>query len=146
MDAMSFAFKDRRAGRVESLNDYKAFGDDVDMTVDEADANVVTSVMQWDPLKPMPVLDLDVPIEAVPSTTRGHFHLYIDRPMHSDQLFKLLDVMCEVGLLEPGYVEAAKIRGYTSVRLPHVKKPPRGIPVDELAVTVVASPTPPLFE
>jgi hypothetical protein len=128
---MSYVFRGRKAGRVESLNDYKAFGDDVDFTVDQEAANVVTSCEDdsspWAaPDIHLPVLDLDFPIVAEPSTTEGHFHLYIDRAMTWDQLVKLMDVMEEVGLLETGYVEAAKIRSYSSVRLPGVKKPPRG--------------------
>lgn len=128
---MAFHFRGRRAGRVESLNDYKAFGDDVDFDVDEDAANVVTSryddVFHVDgqPELHLPVLDLDFPITAEPSTTNGHHHLYIDKAMTWDQLVKLMAVMQEVGLLEPGYVDAAKVRGYTSARLPWVHKPGR---------------------
>ena len=124
---MSYEFRGRKAGRVESLNDYRAFGDDVDFDVVQDRANVVTSRADdtWGTTEHLPVLDLDFPIVAEPSTTEGHFHLYIDRAMSWDQLVKLMDGMEEVGLLETGYVEAAKIRGYSSVRLPGVLKPPR---------------------
>jgi hypothetical protein len=124
---VSFHFRGRKAGRVETLNDYKAFGDDVDFAVDKDAANVVTS--RWSGSEVvdlhMPVLDLDFPLVAEPSTTPGHHHLYIDRAMSWDQLVKLMDVMEEIGLLEPGYVEAAKMRGYSSVRLPWIEKPAR---------------------
>jgi hypothetical protein len=124
---VSFHFRGRKAGRVETLNDYKAFGDDVDFDVDQDRANVVTSrhVGTLADLH-MPVLDLDFPLVAEPSTTPGHHHLYIDRALTWDQLVKLMDVMEEIGLLEPGYVEAAKMRGYSSVRLPWIEKPARG--------------------
>jgi hypothetical protein len=120
---MGGTFKGRKVGRVESLDDYRAFGDDVDF--DHEEPNVVTSRFGLDGMEDwhMPVLDIDFPAHLEPSTTEGHFHLYLDRAMEQDSLFKLMDVMCEVGLLEPGYVAAAKIRGYSSCRLPWVRKP-----------------------
>lgn len=69
-----------------------------------------------------PVLDIDVPASLVPSSTPGKHHLYIDVPMSWDDYCKLLDVMAEVGILEPGYVSASKARGFTAVRLPWVRK------------------------
>lgn len=130
-------FRNRRAGRVESLNDYKAFGDDVDFN--HSEPNVVTSLfdatgiqgnlgeMHW------PVIDIDFSAHLEPSSTEGHFHLYLDRFVTQEQLFKLLDVLEECSLVEAGYVEAAKIRGYTSVRLPGVKKEPQP---DRLAIGI----------
>jgi hypothetical protein len=38
------------------------------------------------------------------------------------QYVKLLDVMAECGILEPGYVGASKARGFSAVRLPWVSK------------------------
>jgi len=69
-----------------------------------------------------PVIDLDVPVTYVPSTTEGHGHLYLDTPMTGDQLWALLAVMVSIGLVEPGYLRASIDRGFTSVRLPWVKK------------------------
>ncbi len=68
------------------------------------------------------VIDLDLPAKLIPSTTPDHFHLIIDHEISEAQYFKLLDVMAECGLIEPGYVHASKDRGYTAVRLPWVKK------------------------
>jgi len=69
------------------------------------------------------VLDIDLPAKLIPSSTEGHFHLYIDHEIEHDAYMKLLDVMCEVGLLEVGYVRASEERGHTAARLPWVKKP-----------------------
>lgn len=69
-----------------------------------------------------PVLDIDLPAMLVPSTTPDHYHLYIDAPMSWENYVKLLDVMAEVGILQPGYVAASKARGFTAVRLPWIKK------------------------
>lgn len=68
------------------------------------------------------VLDLDHDAKLVPSSTPGHHHLFIDKAMRWDQLVRLLCVLAEVGLVEPGYVSACIDQGRTSVRLPHVKR------------------------
>lgn len=72
-----------------------------------------------------PVIDLDLPAMLVPSATPGHHHLYLDVGMPWDDLVKLLNVMAEVGLVQPGYVAAAIARGATDVRAyPHTKRRP----------------------
>ena len=70
-----------------------------------------------------PVLDIDFAATLIPSTTEGHFHLYLDKLMPWKDFEKLLVVMGEVGILEQGYVDASIARHYSSVRLPWVKKP-----------------------
>lgn len=69
-----------------------------------------------------PILDIDFAAELVPSTTKGHFHLYLDKPMTWKQYKKLLGVLAEVGVIEHGYAQASIERGYSSTRLPWVKK------------------------
>lgn len=101
-----------------------------------ADSDVVTSEVQgWMPKTPKgthkPVLDLDFPAKLIDSSTPGHHHLLIDKELTWHQYVKLLDVMQEVGLLEPGYVSASKERGFTCVRLPWVKKSRPVLPSDE---------------
>lgn len=93
-----------------------------EVTTDLLEATVISSVSTDDPDVHYPVLDIDVRAHLVPSSTSGHTHLYLDHPLTPDQLWKLCDVMAEVGILEPGYVSACKERGYTSVRLPWIKK------------------------
>lgn len=89
-------------------------------------ANVMTSLMDIPALEgePMhrPVIDIDHRAVVVESSTGGHSHLYIDLMMPWGDYLKLLDVMVEVGLVEPGYVNASRARGYTAVRLPWVSK------------------------
>jgi hypothetical protein len=84
-------------------------------------ANILSSEMETSP-NHRPVLDIDMPITVLESSTPGHHHLLIDRPMHWSNLVKLLDVMGEIGILERGYVDACKARGYTAVRLPWIRK------------------------
>jgi hypothetical protein len=69
-----------------------------------------------------PVLDIDIPMAIVPSSTPGHGHLYLDKVLTWTQYAKLLDVLAEVGIIEPGYRDASHAREFTSVRLPWVTK------------------------
>lgn len=100
-------------------------------TQDPNRATAVTSrvrqdVAVFDPFGPAvfhkPVIDIDLDVKVVESTTPGHHHLFIDKVLTWDQYVRLLCVLAEVGLVESGYVSASIERGYTSVRLPHVKK------------------------
>lgn len=70
-----------------------------------------------------PVLDIDIPIKVVPSSTPGHSHLFIDVAMTWEDYEKLLWALAAAGIVEEGYVHASVRRGHTSVRLPHVRKP-----------------------
>lgn len=69
-----------------------------------------------------PVIDIDHRVAVVESSTAGHSHLFVDVMMPWEDLVKLLEVLAEIGLVEPGYVNASKARGYTAVRLPWVSK------------------------
>jgi hypothetical protein len=69
-----------------------------------------------------PVLDMDFPVQVHSSSTPGHCHVYIDKVLPWEAYVRLLEVMAEVGLLEPGYVRASVERGHTAARLPWVNK------------------------
>lgn len=99
------------------------------------EANVMTSLVDMTALTGLPepeggqdvvlhrpVIDIDHRLVAVESSTAGHSHLYVDLMMPWEDVVKLLEVMAEVGLVEPGYVNASKTRGHTAVRLPWVSK------------------------
>jgi hypothetical protein len=70
----------------------------------------------------LPVLDLDYDAHLEPSTTPGHFHLYLDHHVEHDKYMKLLDALADCGLIEWGYADASKVRGATFVRVPGVVK------------------------
>lgn len=76
-----------------------------------------------------PVIDIDMPVRLVESSPGKH-HLMIDRVLAWDEYEKLLDALVEAGIVEPGYVNAAKHRGFTAVRVPWFKK---GDPEPELS-------------
>lgn len=95
-------------------------GDDLE-DVGIEDADVVNS---FDPSTGLhrPILDIDCPARLLPSTTPGHFHLYIDKPMSWSRYTNLLHALSRAGVIEPGYAAVSIKRGYSSVRLPWVKK------------------------
>lgn len=70
----------------------------------------------------LPVIDIDLPAHVEPSTTPGHGHLYIDKPLTWREYITLLHVLAGLGIVEPGYVAVAEKRGATFVRRPGVKK------------------------
>lgn len=69
-----------------------------------------------------PVLDVDLPVHVLPSSTPGHNHLYIDKEMTWSQYSKLLGVLADVGIIERGYARACESRKHSAVRLPWIKK------------------------
>ena len=69
-----------------------------------------------------PVIDIDHAVRVIPSSTGGHSHLFIDVTLTWGDYLKLLDVLVEIGIVQPGYVNASRARGYTAVRLPWVSK------------------------
>jgi hypothetical protein len=110
--------------KVWNLDDYTRRNDEdevVDFRGDSVDANVTTSrVLGKDTHKV--VLDLDLAAKLLPSSTPGHFHLYIDHEMTWKQYRRVLRALAAAGIIETGYLGASEHRGYTSVRLPWIKK------------------------
>lgn len=70
-----------------------------------------------------PVIDIDRECAWVPSTNPGHGHLYINYGVSFDGLIEILTVLTKHGVVQPGFLDAAKERGYSAVRVPGVKKP-----------------------
>ena len=89
---------------------------------DPKDGTVVTSEYLNGILMHKPVLDIDMPVAVLPSSTPGHYHLFIDKELTWDSYVQLLSVMSAIGILEDGFVSASLARGHTAVRLPWIKK------------------------
>ena len=88
--------------------------------VDRRDANLICSDLPDG--NHMLVVDIDLPAALVPSSTPGHYHLYIGETMTWRQYKRVLRAMYRAGLIQYGFYAAAKRRGYTSVRPPWVRK------------------------
>ncbi len=72
------------------------------------------------------VIDVDLPVKVVPSSTPGHFHLFIDHEMNWNEYKYFLYGCMMAGIIEPGYYRAAMARQTTEVRLPWIKKGEQG--------------------
>lgn len=95
--------------------------------VPEDEANLVSSIIDrpvhgLEPPMHAPVIDLDFPCSLVESSTPGHFHLYLDRPVSWERYAALLKALRWAGLIEEGFYRLSIARGATFVRKPGVKK------------------------
>ena len=135
MTTFSFFGRTFRNPRNEMLDDSETdLGSHIGQWCDEGpEATLVTSSMlgatQVDLPDPphVPVLDIDMPCHWEPSTTPGHGHLYINRPLPWSQYVKLLDVLLECGIIQRGFHAASIKREYSAVRTPWTKKPEKAV-------------------
>ena len=102
----------------------------LEATTDLNEADIVTSEFV-PPLfaspnrKPyhMIMFDVDIPMVVIPSSTPGHNHVYFPNThVSKDTLFNVLDALASAGIVERGYAEASKARGFSALRLPWVRK------------------------
>lgn len=91
------------------------------LIMDVEDATIATSLIK-DSFNHLVLLDIDMGVELIPSTTPGHYHLAINKVLPWSQYRELLIALMVAGILEEGYVHSSIERGYTAVRLPWVKK------------------------
>lgn len=102
---------------------YCACPEDRSTVANETEAEVVCSDLPGSGgFVHKPVIDLDFECQLVPSATPGHYHLYLDRTVFSEDLFRLLEVMSDIGLVERGYFRNSVRRGYAAVRHPNKPK------------------------
>jgi hypothetical protein len=111
-------------GTSDSPDDPRGNSGSETLTADLSDpgVNLITSATADNVLLQKPILDIDFPAWLLPSTTPGHFHLYIDHAVPKDKYMAMVKAMAEAGIVQEGYAGAAERRGYTGVRLPWVKK------------------------
>jgi hypothetical protein len=67
-------------------------------------------------------LDVDESVRLVPSSTPGHWHLVIDKPVSWPRYIEVLGALADAGIVERGYFDASIARGHTALRLPWIKK------------------------
>lgn len=85
-------------------------------------ANLVSSLLVGR-TEHSPVLDLDFECKLIPSSTQGHYHLYLDGiELNWDQYKELLIAFSKAGIISWGYLSASMMRGMTLVRKPGVSK------------------------
>lgn len=96
--------------------------DDKRQQVEEGEGNLFSSELVGQAGYHVPTLDLDLECELIESTTPGHFHLYIDKPMKWEEYYILLQVLYDVGLIQKGFLDLSVARKATFLRKPGVKK------------------------
>lgn len=69
-----------------------------------------------------PVIDIDFHARLEPSSTPGHFHLYLDRPVTWRAYKRILRSMVKAGLVDKEWYRLAKFRRMTVVRGPGSRK------------------------
>lgn len=72
--------------------------------------------------KHKPVLDLDFDCKLVPSSTNGHFHLYVNKEVDHKKWETMLIAMRDAGILQQGFVDGAIRCGQATVRPEWIKK------------------------
>ena len=65
-----------------------------------------------------PVLDIDFEAQLIPSSTPGHFHLYLDKKISWNKYRQLLEALYEAGIIQRGFYESSLERKQTMVLLP----------------------------
>lgn len=65
-----------------------------------------------------PVLDIDFSAYLVPSTTKDHFHLYLNKKMTWEQYAQLLKALHEAGIIQKGFYEGSLSRRQSMVLMP----------------------------
>lgn len=111
----------RRTYWFKSDLSYRSPFADTGVMVESLDeANLISSLTTEG--KHRPNLDIDFPAELIPSSTPGHYHLYLNIDLTRQQYDKLIDVLEEVGIIERGIKKAYYARGMTLTRKPGVKK------------------------
>lgn len=92
---------------------------------DEGEVNVVSSKHKKGKSKSRkhkPLIDIDFPAALIPSSTPGHFHLYLDKDMDEEQYMSFLLTLRSHEIIADGNVNQMGNHGATFLRLPWVKK------------------------
>ena len=64
------------------------------------------------------ILEVEFPIQLIPSTTPRHYHLYLDRKISWEQYVLVLESAHEAGIISIGFYEISIKNGQSMVLLP----------------------------
>lgn len=70
----------------------------------------------------LPMFDIDKNCALIPSSTNGNFHLVIEHEIPFDKYMAILHAFAEAGIVEWGYHDGTRKRGYAAIRAPWVRK------------------------
>lgn len=100
---------------------YGAVHKEVRVPAEPEKANLVGS--RWVNDIHLPMFDLDYEARLIPSTTEGHYHLYLDQPVKWRHYKRVLRAMARAGMIERGFAKMSIRRKQAFLRPPGVKKP-----------------------
>lgn len=89
---------------------------------DKDEANLIGSTIDMNGDVHYPVIDFDIPVRLVPSSTPGHNHLYIDHPVTLQQMVNMLAAMAEAGVVQKGFANGTRRNKVATVRPPWIQK------------------------
>lgn len=69
-----------------------------------------------------PVLDLDFDCQLIPSSTEGHYHLYINKEVEPARWEELVIALRNANILQPGFADGSIRCKQNTVRPPWIKK------------------------
>lgn len=70
----------------------------------------------------LPMFDIDYEARLIPSSTEGHYHLYLDQPCTWRQYKRVLRAMAKAGIVQKGFAKMSIRRKQAFLRPPGVKK------------------------
>lgn len=96
----------------------------VNSAIDTGDGKALDKDLGWrkNSQKHKILLDIDFPVFAVESSTPGHYHLYLDKEIRWDAYKTLLEALVNADVIEKGYANASIRRGFTTLRVPWIRK------------------------
>ena len=121
-DFFSRTFWGTESGRLESRNGGYGYSTTKETVIPKScqDALLVGSLREDG--THAPVIDLDFSAELIPSTTEGHFHLYLNKALTPKEHEKLLKVLYEVGIIEYGFYHNSLKRKQAHVLMPGINR------------------------
>lgn len=106
----------------ENLDTAEYVHDNIQERVESPDdANLISSKISGS-RKHRVILDIDFPAALIPSSTPGHFHLYLDKELTEDQMERLVFTLHDVGIIAQGNRNQWDRFRALFLRLPWVKK------------------------
>lgn len=84
-------------------------------------SNLFCSDLSSNPSRHALILDLDMPIEVLKSSS-GNNHVIIPKSLSFDDMMEILEVLRKHGIVQPKWVESAKLHGYAALRMPGILK------------------------
>ena len=85
------------------------------------DANIVSSEKRNSNLHDL-FLDLDVDHFYTKSSTQYHGHLAIKADLKLEDVIEILEVLCKHKIIQEGFLQATKDRGWAALRMPDLDK------------------------